>query len=267
MNSNDQFCDSHIVDLAIRQLADYDACDPGTLFAEGLEIGISDAYRLQSAVVDLRIARGERTVGFKVGCTSPTIREQLGIAHSISGRLYEAERHPDSAKLSRGQFENLAIEGELALELSRTPVIDDFQVGTIPACVRRVFPVVELHNHVIRGKKTSAGELIANNAIHAGFVCGEGIPAEQVDRADEELSLEIFAGDRLIAGCEGVGLVQSIHSSLRWLLDHAAIIGQSIEADDIVLTGSIPALIPVGENCDIKVATQPFGDVTVEFVD
>jgi 2-keto-4-pentenoate hydratase len=70
---------SRIGQWASRQLADYDAHDPGSLFAEGVVLNVAQGYELQSAVAQLRRRRGERIVGYKVGCTSPKIRAQLGI--------------------------------------------------------------------------------------------------------------------------------------------------------------------------------------------
>ena len=267
MKHDDQINDERIRELAVRQLVDYDKCQPGTVFAEGLELGIAAAYRLQSAVIQLRAERGERTVGHKVGCTSPTIRQQLGIDHCIRGRLWDTECHPRNSRLSRRRFANLAIEGELAVELSRVPTLDDLGTDGIPNCVARVFPVIELHNHVVRGTVPSAGELIANNAIHAGFVSGAGTLLEDVRDQDAEVSLQIFTDDDLIESCEGPALVQTVRSSLEWLVKHAEQAGEQLSAGQIVLTGSIPKLIPVKENCRIKVVTEPFGSVDVEFFD
>ena len=44
---------------ASRQLADYDARNPGTLFAEGVVLDIAEGYAVQSAVAELRRRRGE----------------------------------------------------------------------------------------------------------------------------------------------------------------------------------------------------------------
>ena len=175
MNRSTASATSQIQRWAARQLADYDAHCPGTVFAEGVVLDLAEGYELQSAVAQLRSDRGERMIGYKVGCTSPTIRAQLGIDHCITGRLYNSEHHATGAVLSCAGFTNLAIEGELAVELSREPNEADFTSAGIPACVARVFPVIELHNRVMRGEQPSAGELIANNAIHAGFVAGSGI--------------------------------------------------------------------------------------------
>ena len=80
---------SQMYQWASRQLADYDQGQPGTLFSEGVSLSLEEAYLLQAAVAELRVRRGERIIGYKVGCTSPTIRTQLGIDHSVTGRLWE----------------------------------------------------------------------------------------------------------------------------------------------------------------------------------
>lgn len=253
---------------ASRQLADYDARQPGTLFADGVVLNVEQAYQLQSAVVQLRCERGERVVGHKVGCTSPIIRAQLGIEHSVSGRLFESERHASGAAVSRTRFANLAIEGELAIELSREPNESDFSEVSIPACVARVFPVIELHNHVMRGEQASAAELIANNAIHAGFVTGEGLCLNDTasKQFPDSAALSISVNDQLLEECSGSVLIQTIHSSLKWLAETVRNRGGHLQAGEIILTGSIPSLFPIVRNGAVRVDAPPFGSVTAELV-
>jgi 2-keto-4-pentenoate hydratase len=254
---------SRIGEWASRQLADYDAHNPGSLFAEGVVLNVAQGYELQSAVAQLRLRRGERIIGYKVGCTSPKIRAQLGIDHCVTGRLFDSERHPSGAVLSRTQNANLAIEGELAVELSREPAEGDFSGVEVPACVARVVPVIELHHHVMRGAEPSAGELIAHNAIHAGFVAGSGIVAQA---STDEPTLAIFADDVLLDQCRGEALVHTIHSSLNWLRGMLRQRGDRLTAGQIVLTGSIPSLIPIQQDCSIRVETSPFGRAEARFV-
>ena len=241
---------SQIGPWAARQLADYDAHNPGSIFAEGVVLNVAEGYELQSAVAELRRRRGERILGYKVGCTSPTIRVQLRIDHCVTGRLYDSERYSSGAVLSRSEFANLAIEGELAVELSRKPTEHDFSEVGVPACVSRVIPVIELHNYVLRGEQPSAGELIAHNAIHAGFVAGSGVDPKDTRG---EPSLAIFADDRLLDECSGSSLIQTISSSLRWLVEIVRDRGERLSAGQIILTGSIPSLICIGEACHIRV--------------
>ena len=249
---------SRIQRWATRQLADYDARQPGSVFSEGVVLDVAEGYDLQSAVAELRRRRGERVIGYKVGCTSPKIRTQLGIDQRVTGRLYDSERHASGAVLSRKGYPNLAIEGELAVELAREPKEHDFSGVEVPACVARVIPVIELHNHVMRGKQPSAGELIAHNALHAGFVAGRGVKPEA---ARGEPSLAIFADDRLLDECAGLSLIQTIRSSLRWLMEIVRERGDRLSAGQIVLTGSIPSLLPIGVDCRVRVDAPPFGRV------
>ena len=207
-------------------------------------------------------------IGYKVGCTSPKIRELLGVNHCVTGRLYNSEQHASGAVLSRKGFANLAIEGELAVELSREPNEKEFSEVEIPACVARVFPVIELHNHVMRGGQPSAGELIANNAIHAGFVAGNGVSRDEIcgERSLDSSALSIFADDRLLDECAGPAPVQTINSSLKWLTEVVRDRGDRLSSGQIILTGSIPSLIPIAEDCGIRVDAPPFGSVEVKFI-
>src|SRR5439155_859717 len=121
---------------AERQLADYDARRPGTMFAEGVRLSLSEAYELQGAVAALRQRRGEEVVGYKVGCTSPRIRAQLGVDQPVFGRLYGSERYASGATLSLGRYEKLAIEGELAVELA-ADVPDGIAPRELRGCIAR----------------------------------------------------------------------------------------------------------------------------------
>lgn len=267
MNSPTASFATQVPRWAARQLADYDARRPGTLFAEGVVLDVEQGYALQTTVADLRRERGERVIGYKVGCTSPLIRAQLGIGHCVTGRLFDSERHPSGCALHRSGFANLAIEGELAVELARPPEEQDFSVGGIPACVGRVFPVIELHNHLLRGEKASAGELIANNAIHAGFVAGDGVaPTDVAEGSLGPPALSISADGRLLEECAGDALLETIRASLQWLDETLRGRGDKLGAGQVVLTGSVPSLIPLAEDCRLRVEAPPFGSVEAIFV-
>jgi 2-keto-4-pentenoate hydratase len=258
--------EEQLADLAARQLADFDARTPGTAFAEGLELDVAEAYAVQATVADLRQQRGEKVIGYKVGCTSPTIREQLGISHSITGRLFDSEQHVSGATLSRSDFASLAIEGELAIELACEPTPEDFAGGanTIPQCVARVFPVIELHHLVMRGKRPTAGELIANNAIHGGVVAGRGVARDEIIG---EASLSIFVDDERVEGCDGDVLIETIETSLAWLARIARERGEPLAAGQVILTGSVPGLIPITDDSHVRVEAPPFGQVEVQFTE
>jgi 2-keto-4-pentenoate hydratase len=78
-------------------LANYDARAQSTCDVELLDLTTHEAYALQAEIARLREQRGERVIGYKVGCTSQTIQHQLGVNEPILGRLFEAECHRGEA--------------------------------------------------------------------------------------------------------------------------------------------------------------------------
>jgi len=163
-----------ITQLAARQLRDYDARTPGTMFAESISLDVREAYAIQTEVSRLREQRGERLIGYKVGCTSPTIQRQLNISHPVFGRLFDSDSWESKTDFASTRFASPAIEGELAVRLARDLPVDSSDEEIFDV-IDSVFAVIELHNLVFRRGSPTAEELIANNAIHAfaddEFVC------------------------------------------------------------------------------------------------
>ncbi len=50
-----------------------------------------------------------------------------------------------------------------------------------------------------------------------------------------------------------------------WLTEVVRDRGERLGAGQIILTGSIPSLIPIAEDCGIQVDASPFGSVEVKF--
>ena len=79
--------DTNLNSIAHRMLDDYDNATPGTVFSEGLQLEEADAWRLQQAVTQLREQRGEKAIGYKIGCVSAGNQQMMGLNHPVWGRL------------------------------------------------------------------------------------------------------------------------------------------------------------------------------------
>jgi 2-keto-4-pentenoate hydratase len=247
--------------VAERMLADYDARRPNAIFAErGTDwLTLEDAYAVQRAVAQRRRVRGERCLGYKVGCVSPAIQKQFGLHQPVRGYVWESEAHTSGCQLAYHAFANLAIEGEIALRLSR-----DTPPGTagddLLGCVACWFPVIELHNYVFRGARPTGQELVAGNAMHAGLVSaplvqkpglGAAAPShvERLEHAEIQVAMD---GEPVESKSVGE-LPGGPLGSLRWLSSSLAAAKETLRAGDLVLTGSPGRLIPVRANSVVTV--------------
>ena len=249
-----------IKQLAAQQLQDRDAGTPGTIFAKPTSLTSEQAYAVSSEVSRLRAARGETIVGYKVGCTSPGIQQQLGIDAPVFGYLFESESWPSGTCLSNKQFSELAIEGELAVRLATDLKANATNLAELTMAVAAVFPVIELHNFIFRGPQPSAPELIANNAIHAGYLYPTSSQMEQTLDFNPG-TLQIDVNDRELAIVAGEQLTATVISSLRWLSQQLERTDSGLKAGQTVLCGSVADLFPVSGNCQIRVTSEHLGAV------
>jgi 2-keto-4-pentenoate hydratase len=223
-----------VAKLADRQWRDYRAHQPGTCFSDlGFTLDLARAYELQDAVTALRLAAGDRLIGYKVGCTGAGTVQQFGMAGPIRGCLFESEMRRHGETLDSQDFANLAIEGEMAL-----------RIGTDGA-IASVFPVVELHHFVFRGVRKTLGELVANNGLNGGFVLPHDHWLSLQECVERDATLSVRINGRLIASGDLWPMPGGARASLGWLRDHLAAAGLALRPGQIVLAGTPLGLYPV----------------------
>jgi 2-keto-4-pentenoate hydratase len=244
-------------------LADFDSLRQWRSFVPPDELTLEQAYTLQGEVARLREERGERVIGYKIGCTSPAIQAQLGIREPICARLFDTNRFPAASRLSRNRFANLAIEGELAIRLSqelhRVPATDQEYIRAVEC----VFPVIELHHYVLPVSKHAVVPLVASGGMHAGLVlaeretqCSDGVPAVT--------QLDVAINDRIAGESREPWTMGGPAATLRWLSARLAEWGLRVLPGQVILTGSALPLFPVGPGSRVVAEARPIGRSSVE---
>lgn len=253
-----------IDELARRMLADYDARTPGARFGELVDLTIDRAYALQAEVARLRERRGENVIGYKIGCTSRSIRAQLGVDEPIFGRMFDTGCHPSGARLECARYANPAIEGELAVRLSRDLPAGRLSDEQCNAAIGSVFPVIELHHYVLPREGPPLAALIASGGMHAGFVlpehettCAGGVPTVT--------ELDVNIDDRVVGSTSEPWTMGGPAAALRWLGAALADQGVTLRRGQVILTGSALPLFPVGPGRRVVAEARPLGTSGVAF--
>jgi len=228
--------------LADRQWRDYRARDPGTCFADpGFTLDLQQAYELQGAVSALRLADGDRVVGYKVGCTGPGTTAQFEMAGPIRGYLYKSEVRRTGVTLDLVDFAQLAIEGEMAIRIGED--------GKIEAA----FPVIELHHFIFRGPRRTLVELVANNGLNAGIVVPEEGWLSSLTHPGGSPLLTVKIGTRVVESGDLWPMAGGAAASVDWLRQHLAEFGLALTPGQIVLSGTPLGLYPVAPGDDVIV--------------
>jgi len=244
----------YLKNIALHQLADYDAHRPGTIFGEpGFSLTLAEAYQVQMLAAGLRESRGESVCGYKVGCVSEAVQKQLGIREPVFGHLFAGEAHRSGVSLDAGSFDGPAIEGEFAFRLAED-FRDERSIGG-------AFAVIELHNYVLRAPAGGrAAEVVANNALHAGLV----LPTEEApgDSLVSE-SISVMRNGSVLGTANGAAIPGGPLASLAWLAVRLKDFGKKLRQDHIVLTGSPLPLYAVSPGDQVAVACGRLPTVTM----
>jgi 2-oxo-3-hexenedioate decarboxylase len=135
------------------------------------ELALADAYAIQRASIERRLARGETRVGVKMGFTSRAKMVQMGISDVIWGRLTSGMQVQEGGSFAFQRCIHPRVEPEIAFVLKKS------LAGTVTAAealanVEAVAPALEIIDSRYRDFKFSLTDVVADNASSSGFVIG-----------------------------------------------------------------------------------------------
>lgn len=207
--------------------------------ADDHELDIDDAYAVQAALLALRVARGERVVGVKLGFTSKAKMAQMGVSDVIVGRLTDAMRIADGGDVDLSRFIHPKAEPEVAYRISRDVDLDD-PAPDIVSCVDAVAPAVEIIDSRYRDFRFTYTDVVADNTSASAFVIGPWRPVEDVaDRA-----VRLRTGAQEATGSTAAILGDPVNA-LHALLDMCRRRRIPLEAGQVVLAGAATAALPL----------------------
>lgn len=217
-------------------------------------VTLDDAYRIQSAWRDLKLARGEKIIGHKIGLTSRAMQAAMNIETPDSGFLTEAMVFEPNSQLDASLLCDPKVEVELAFMLATDLVADaagtDLTVDDVLDATAYVVPAVELidarswRRNPETGRTRKVFDTISDNAANAGIICG----GRKVGPREVDLRWVGALGERN-GVVEETGLAAGVlgHPAIgvAWLAKRFAQQGMQLEAGQIVLSGSFTRPIDV----------------------
>ena len=234
------------------------------MFAEGFKIdSIDEAYKLQMAVSALRAIRGEKSVGYKISLVSKGNQRIVGLNHPTWGKIWNTERYSDGEVLQKTNYSNPSMEAEFAIVLNRDLDLQNFDMNYLIDSIKSIHPVIEIHNFIFKGEHPKGHEYIANNAIHAGVIVGQGILNP---RNNIETDLQLIYDNCVVDSWKNKIWPKDMLNAMEWLINEKAKYGVKLREGNIILTGSYGPPIPINDFENIKVTSSSFGNVSATFV-
>lgn len=218
--------------------------------ADAWVLDLDDAYAIQHALIDRRLARGEQIVGIKMGFTSRAKMAQMGVSEVIIGQLTDAMRIDDGGEVDLGRFIHPRIEPEVAYRVG--PTFDladrDFDLAT---SVDAIAPAMEIIDSRYRDFRFTHEDVVADNTSAAGFVIGNWQPVQPVPDA----GVRIMVGDQVSNGSTAAILgdpIEAVREAQRMVVKR----GLRLRPGDVILAGAATAAMTfVGGRAECEVAS------------
>lgn len=241
-------------------------------------LDLDTAYAVAADVRRLRVARGERPVGRKIGFTNRGIWSQYTVYSPIWGDMYDCTvRNVDAV----GTFEQPVghmleprIEPEIVFGMARTPEPDMDDVALLH-CIEWVAHGFEFVQSIYPGWSFQAVDTVIGFGMHGALAVGPKRPVTEAGAATFVHGLPTFEialsrGSEEVDRGQGRNVLDGPLSALRHLIRllRADRHNPPLSAGEIVSTGSLTGAFPVspGENWSTAVSGLPLPGLSVRIV-
>ena len=233
-------------------------------------MGVADAYAIQRAWVDLKLAAGRTLRGHKIGLTSRAMQQSSQISEPDYGDLLDDMFFADGGDIPAERFIVPRVEVELAFILKERLAGPGCTLFQVLAATEYVTPAVEIIDarieHFDRDSKRprTAVDTISDNAANAGVVLG-GNPVRPHD-ADLRWVAALLHRNGVIEE-SGVAAAVLNHpaNGVAWLANKLHPHGRSLEAGQVILAGSFTRPVPARAGDTFHVDYGPCGSIAFRF--
>jgi 2-keto-4-pentenoate hydratase len=235
--------------------------------ARGLLVTPEDAYATQRQWASLRASRGERTVGRKIGLTSPGMRAQMGVDEPDYGDLWASRQFiavDGRLSIPLGPFIQPRVEGELAFLLRSDLAGPGITAEDARAASSAAAVALEVVDSRIADWRIQLVDTIADNASFGGFGCGEW-STELLDADMASVPMTVSRnGEVKVTEC-GAAVLGSPLEAVAWLGNKLSSFGVTLRAGDIVLSGSFGRAIEVEPGDEFLIAVPGEAELVASF--
>lgn len=237
--------------------------------AQGLDI--TDAYRIQSRMVQRQLDAGETIVGKKVGATSAAVQNMLGLFEPDFGQLLSGMQYGDGDTIRLDSLIQPRAEGEVAFVLKYDLDGPGITAIDVLRATDYVVPCFEIVDSRIDNWDIKVCDTVADNASCGVFVLG----SQRTDPLEVDLALVGMTIDvrrpgeteaELFTTGAGAAVKGSPVNSLVWLANTLALLGTPCRAGEVILSGSLSVMAWLKEPQTITCEFGGLGSCAVTFV-
>ena len=224
---------------------------------------LETAYAIQEALRADLDRRGQRSIGWKLGATSPSGQAVMGVKEPACGFLMPRQ-YASGAEVSASEFVTLAVEAEVAFRMRSKLAGPGVTADSALMAVEGAVAALELPDFIFSGKPRVA-DFIASSVIAKAIVLGGPLkPLSAFDVSREEVVFE--HNGEVIGTYTAAEVMGNPLNALAWLANHLATRGLALQPGDIVMSGAISKMLRPKVGDTVRANFAHLGSVLIKVV-
>lgn len=235
------------------------------------DITIEDGYSIQREWVKLELADGKQVKGRKIGLTSRAMQRASEITEPDFAPLLDDMFFSEGSDIPVSLFIKPRVEVELGFILSKPLQGPNITLFDVLSAVEYVTPAIEIIDSRIEqfDRETQAmrkvTDTISDFAANAGVVLG-GRPVKPMDFDLRWVGALLHKNGVLEETGLGAGVLNHPAAGVAWLANKIAPYGESLNAGDVILSGSFTRPIAASAGDSFHIDYGPLGSVSFRFI-
>lgn len=235
------------------------------------EMTIEDGYAIQREWVKMKLAEGHVIKGRKIGLTSRAMQRASQIDEPDYAPLLDYMFIEAGKDIRADRFIAPRVEVELAFILARPLKGPNVTLADVLDATAYVTPAVEIIDARIEqfDRETKAPrkvfDTISDFAANAGIVTG-GRPVRPMDVDLRWVGALLYKNGAVEESGLAAAVLNHPATGVAWLANKIARYDESLNANDVILSGSFTSPIPARAGDTFHVDFGPLGGIALNFV-
>jgi 2-keto-4-pentenoate hydratase len=222
-------------------------------------LGMADGYAVQSELVKLILADGDRIIGYKAGLTSKPMQTMLAVDQPDYGPVLASTVYRDGDEVSVSRFIQPKIEAEIVLTMGA-------ELRGPGATVEGAAAAMEIVDSRFENWRIKLADTVADMASNGAVALSETVvPLAELDV--RLIGMVLSRNGALVDTGVGAAALGNPLAVVAWLANTLAADGIALEPGHLVMTGALHAALPMQPGEEYLAEFDRLGSIRVQVVD
>lgn len=229
-------------------------------------LGMADGYAVQSELVKLLLADGDRIIGYKAGLTSKPMQTMLGVDQPDYGPVLRSTVYRDGDEVSVGGFIAPKMEAEIVLVLGTELTGPGVTVDDARRAVSGAAASMEIVDSRFADWRIKLADTVADLASNGAMVMSDTVvPLGDVD--PRLIGMVLTRNGQLVDTGAGAAALGNPFAVVAWLANTLGADGVALQPGHVIMTGALHAAVPMHPGELYVAEFDRLGSVTLRVVD